>query len=788
MAAFNNKITQELTAAGALSKLTRALSDPTFDLNDPSFSSPSTLPLLQPRTLLAFAASIRNVPAVQLILQCTRLNINQLSPESAHATALFLAVQQAGNGLDDHDDHAVAVIRSLLSHPNINVNTPSDTSATPLHLACFQGNDKLVSLLLEHPHIDPTAVSSMGNEPLRMAVQQDHAHIVRLILAYRPSVDINKSDHFGQTHLGHAIVNGFHTVCAALLERPDIDVHSPVPPFAPLAPVEYVREQVKNVFRQMNGNEVNLNLLLPSSSKPEMGQMLVWLEERVQKTTCSNCNKKGTTTLLRCARCRSVRYCDASCQKKHYKKRHKKECSKMQKNSATNASKVETEAKLANEKKRARKDAQRNAKASATSSKTTTRVVCDYCHEEKEEKFLWCNGCKAMRYCNNNTCQKKDWSIGRKKSGGPHKRICSLIHKVKQLPSEHKDLEWMDHSGGWHIGVTNCTEEPEHLAVWSLVTYETGGPESDRFMPLGRRVVRGEGRGVGNGSSSSSSFSTSSTSPTSSMLTTSDLFLMLFDSMLHPMRDALSQSGPRRPYKVTLHSHHLSNCLQAFDLTIVTDLLYRLGVREVIVDDLNKKLGFFDSWYRVQYGLPIISKLFMSRISKERRVPKIDKIYFRAPVLLKRTKKEKNKLKNRSKEKMLRKMKKRVTRLQKTHENWYVMANEAMGIGIMQLDGTTGGSRPLGRITRPDQGEDFILAVVEVILKCALDIGTRPGQLIVAQPEICSLKSVGRYEEWLNGDVATVCMGAHGNMSWTVDSGALVPGLRDDFFRCRVSL
>jgi len=41
--------------------------------------------------------------------------------------------------------------------------------------------------------------------------------------------------------------------------------------------------------------------------------------------SCSNCGKSGTQ-LLRCARCKTARYCNQSCQAMHWKSSHKLTC------------------------------------------------------------------------------------------------------------------------------------------------------------------------------------------------------------------------------------------------------------------------------------------------------------------------------------------------------------------------------------------------------------------------------------------------------------------------------
>jgi hypothetical protein len=47
---------------------------------------------------------------------------------------------------------------------------------------------------------------------------------------------------------------------------------------------------------------------------------------------CSACGKvpTGTEKLLNCGACKQVRYCDSTCQKKHWKAGHKSECCKLQ--------------------------------------------------------------------------------------------------------------------------------------------------------------------------------------------------------------------------------------------------------------------------------------------------------------------------------------------------------------------------------------------------------------------------------------------------------------------------
>lgn len=63
---------------------------------------------------------------------------------------------------------------------------------------------------------------------------------------------------------------------------------------------------------------------LENRAKPEGGEIIILPRSRI----CSNCGKSGLeigSELKRCTRCKTVYYCDATCQKSHWKK-HKLEC------------------------------------------------------------------------------------------------------------------------------------------------------------------------------------------------------------------------------------------------------------------------------------------------------------------------------------------------------------------------------------------------------------------------------------------------------------------------------
>ena len=52
------------------------------------------------------------------------------------------------------------------------------------------------------------------------------------------------------------------------------------------------------------------------------------LEISTMSNTCANCGKEGSDVTNTCNKCKSVKYCNAACKKKHRKK-HKKECERL---------------------------------------------------------------------------------------------------------------------------------------------------------------------------------------------------------------------------------------------------------------------------------------------------------------------------------------------------------------------------------------------------------------------------------------------------------------------------
>ncbi|MHB9147045.1 MAG: ankyrin repeat domain-containing protein [Candidatus Amoebophilus sp.] len=156
-------------------------------------------------------------------------------------TALHLAIRQANIFLNerlkefDIDIHrnmsstqylAVSTIRKayvpaiseLLLKDSSAVNVKDKYGCTPLHLAAWIGNEKLINLLLEKG-ADVNAKKEDGNSPLHTAARWVHTdtEIVKLLL--EKGADINAKDRHGETPLCGAILFSQLEIVKLLLEK-----------------------------------------------------------------------------------------------------------------------------------------------------------------------------------------------------------------------------------------------------------------------------------------------------------------------------------------------------------------------------------------------------------------------------------------------------------------------------------------------------------------------------------------------------------------------------------------
>ena len=97
----------------------------------------------------------------------------------------------------------------LKKNPTFNVNWRNEGEAdwSPLHIACENDLDSIVSMLLAHPDIDVNQKDRFGNTPFMGAAGRGKISCVRLLLK-DPRVKVNEPDYRGYTPLQHAAYNG----------------------------------------------------------------------------------------------------------------------------------------------------------------------------------------------------------------------------------------------------------------------------------------------------------------------------------------------------------------------------------------------------------------------------------------------------------------------------------------------------------------------------------------------------------------------------------------------------
>ena len=106
--------------------------------------------------LLKAAVSFKHVAVTKLLLDQNGLDVNKVDTWRRYGleaqTSLHLA---ANRGLEE-------MVKLLLSHPDIDVNSQGRSGRTPLHAATNNGCMEIIVLLLAHPGIDVNSLEDYG--------------------------------------------------------------------------------------------------------------------------------------------------------------------------------------------------------------------------------------------------------------------------------------------------------------------------------------------------------------------------------------------------------------------------------------------------------------------------------------------------------------------------------------------------------------------------------------------------------------------------------------------------
>lgn len=94
------------------------------------------------------------------------------------------------------------------------VNQTTNTSSTPLRVACYEGHLHIVKYLVEHG-ADIEIANKDNHTPLMIAAHKGKADVVKYLLSVKASVD--REDHRGDTALHDAAISGCTKAVVLLL-------------------------------------------------------------------------------------------------------------------------------------------------------------------------------------------------------------------------------------------------------------------------------------------------------------------------------------------------------------------------------------------------------------------------------------------------------------------------------------------------------------------------------------------------------------------------------------------
>ena len=107
-----------------------------------------------------------------ILTERTGVDVNYRNHDSGSDSALHVA---CSNGY-------LEVVKLLLDHPLLNLNSRNSLDATPLHSACLTGQADVVRVLLKDDETDVNAVDSRNQTPLVISVVFGYVQVVRVMV------------------------------------------------------------------------------------------------------------------------------------------------------------------------------------------------------------------------------------------------------------------------------------------------------------------------------------------------------------------------------------------------------------------------------------------------------------------------------------------------------------------------------------------------------------------------------------------------------------------------------
>jgi ankyrin repeat protein len=155
-----------------------------------------------------------NLAVVKTLLQCPQIDVNE--KDRAGSTALHSAAIYKKE---------VAILQALLHHPKIDVNARDKQGENALDRAVYGRDVSIVQALLQHPQIDVNARDKQGRSALDRAVGRRNVAVAIIqALLQHPQIDVNARDKQGESALDKAVKRREVAIIQALLQHPQIDV------------------------------------------------------------------------------------------------------------------------------------------------------------------------------------------------------------------------------------------------------------------------------------------------------------------------------------------------------------------------------------------------------------------------------------------------------------------------------------------------------------------------------------------------------------------------------------
>jgi ankyrin repeat protein len=252
----------------------------------------------QGQTALMMACENGHLPVVQLLLS-RGADIHQAA--NGGITSLAAACGQG----------RVSVVRLLLDTPGVNINVQSKRGITPLYNASGNGHTEVVDLLIRRGSIVDLA-NIFAITPLHAACSDGHEGAVRLLLAAGASATL-EDDH-GRSAMDFATEERHAGIRQILQQHMDAG--------APCTQLIAVSDGSAGPSAQPQPQ--GAGAADHADQGPAAGRRRAW-RFHCHKAECPNSEQSLQRRLLKCGKCRAVRYCSQECLNADWKT-HKQRC------------------------------------------------------------------------------------------------------------------------------------------------------------------------------------------------------------------------------------------------------------------------------------------------------------------------------------------------------------------------------------------------------------------------------------------------------------------------------